>query len=380
MAIALKCPNGHALAVAEEHAGKRVMCPTCRSILDVPVQNTPVSMTLTCPNGHALSTSREHAGKKVKCPLCLAIMEVPSTRAAPPPLPPGAYAAASQDQIREGKPPAREEYGDVTFEESDRPRRKRPRIEREEEEEERPRKRRPRRDEAEEEDYEDDELPRKRTGGMKKSERMKLVRLGLGFHYAGLVIVLVCMVVSLLMPLLMLSGGFFLVGFLNICMLVAYLAIPGLWIAGSVLCLFVPPKSGGFPLILASVILNGVAIASLVVLWIILGPLAMLGVFASFAAWVCFMLFLRALATYLREHGCADEAMQLLYLGIGLIVGIVLFVGLLFVLAMPLQSPPWLLMILALGGGITLLVFEVKFLLRNLGLIGTLRQAIARRG
>ena len=107
MAIALKCPNGHALAVAEEHAGKRVMCPTCRSILEVPVQNKPVSMTLTCPNGHALSTSREHAGKKVKCPMCQAILEVPSTRAAPPPLPPGAYAAALPDRIREGKPPNR---------------------------------------------------------------------------------------------------------------------------------------------------------------------------------------------------------------------------------------------------------------------------------
>jgi hypothetical protein len=381
MAIALKCPNGHALAVAEEHAGKRVMCPTCRSILDVPLNGPAVSISLTCPNGHALTTPREHAGKKVKCPMCQAIAEVPSTRAAPPPLPPGAYTAASQDRIREGKPLAREDYGDVTFEEEDKPRRIRPRAEREEEEEDRPRKRRRRRDEEYEDEYEEDARPRSTSGGMKKRQRMKLIQLGLGFHYAGLVIVLVCMVVSLLMPLLMLSGaGLYLVGVLNILMFIAYLAVPGLWMAGSVLCLFVPPKSGAFPLILASVILNGVAIASLLVLWILLGPLAVLGVFASLAAWVCFMLFLRNLATYLREHGCADEAMQLLYLGIGLIVAIVVFVGLLFVLAMPMQSPPWLLMILALVGGITLLVFEIKFLLRNLGLIGTLRQTVASRG
>jgi hypothetical protein len=339
-----------------------------------------MALMMKCPNGHELSVAEQHAGKRVMCPMCRAVLDVPAGRGAgaPPPLPP---ATVPQGSVQARRPEPKEEFGDVTFEEDDRPRRKRPQADWEEEDEQdRPRKRRARRAEDYDEDFEDDR-PRK-TGGMKRRQRMKLVNLGLGFHYAGLVIVLVGLVVSILMPLLMFTGiGLLLSVALNYLFLIAYgLVIPGLWITGSVLCLYVPPKSGGYPLILASVILNGVALVLLLILWVVLGPLALLGVFASFAAWICFMLFLRAFASYLREHGCADEAMQLLILGIGLIVAMVLFGVLLFLMAVSMQAPFWILVILSLGGGITLLVFEVKFLIRNLQLIGSLRQAIATRG
>jgi hypothetical protein len=387
MAIALKCPNGHALAVAEEHAGKRVVCPTCRSILEVPASGPAVSISLTCPNGHALTTPREHAGKKVKCPMCQAIAEVPSTRAAPPPLPPGAYTAAPQDRIREGAPPAKAEYGDVTFEEEDRPRRKRPRAEWEEEEDERPRKRRPRREEEDEYDYEEDDRPRKISAGMKKRQQLKLVNLGLGFHYAGLVIVLVGFLGNLCLALLgpFVFGSLAAASLMGVLYLLLFVAVglvtPGLWITGSILCLYVPPKSGAFPLVLTSLVLDGVALLLMSSLWWFLGLFAMYAGLVLIASWILFLLFLRTLATYLREHGCANEAMQLVYFFVALVVGIIVFVLVVFLLGFLVGArAPWLLVVVMLIGGITLLVFEIKFLLRNLGLIGELRQAITTRG
>lgn len=386
MAIALTCPNGHALAVADEHAGKRVMCPTCRAVLDVPAAGPAVTIALTCPNGHALLTPPDAAGKRVMCPKCQAVTAVPPRAAAPPPLPAGAYTPAPQGQIQAGRPPS-DDYGDVTFEEDDRPRR-RPRADRDDEADDRPR-RRPRR---EAEEYADDydagpvDRPRKRSGGLKKRQRMKLVNVGLGLHYAGLLIVLIGLLVGLGLPLLMFTGlaGLWLANAVQILMLVAVgLVTPGLWLAGSVLCLYVPPKSGAFPLILASLILNGVALLLMTILWIVLGPLALVGALISIASWVVFMLFLRTLARYLREHGCAEEAMQLIVFFAVLVGAVIAFVAGLYVLAVPMglgMNAPWLLMGLSGLGGVALLIFEIQFLLRNLQLIGTLRQVIATRG
>jgi hypothetical protein len=35
MSIALVCPNGHRLRVKDEYAGKRVLCPRCRAVVQV---------------------------------------------------------------------------------------------------------------------------------------------------------------------------------------------------------------------------------------------------------------------------------------------------------------------------------------------------------
>jgi hypothetical protein len=154
---------------------------------------------------------------------------------------------------------------------------------------------------------------------------------------------------------------------------------PGLWIAGSVLCLFAPPKSGGFPLILSSLILDGVSLVLMLILWV-LGPFAMFAGLVLIAAWVMFMLFLRALATYIREHGSADEAMALIYLGVGLMVGAVVFFLGLFALGYYLRAPILLIQILGFAGTIGLVVLDIQFLLRTLSLIGSLRRTIETRG
>jgi phage FluMu protein Com len=45
MPINVRCPQGHALAVAEKYAGRRVKCPRCQSVLDVPGTDGPVEST-----------------------------------------------------------------------------------------------------------------------------------------------------------------------------------------------------------------------------------------------------------------------------------------------------------------------------------------------
>lgn len=53
MPINVRCPQGHALAVAEKHAGHRVKCPQCQSVLNVPGTNGVAAAKNTDPTERA---------------------------------------------------------------------------------------------------------------------------------------------------------------------------------------------------------------------------------------------------------------------------------------------------------------------------------------
>src|SRR5690606_26347461 len=106
--IIATCPqcNAH-LAVGNENAGKRIRCPKCQAIVQVPdveavapepsIEPDPQPesgsmadrITTTCPNCDAkLAVGVENAGRRLRCPKCHADVEVPnrSEDPGPPPL------------------------------------------------------------------------------------------------------------------------------------------------------------------------------------------------------------------------------------------------------------------------------------------------------
>jgi hypothetical protein len=383
MPISITCPNGHALTVKDDHAGMRVMCPKCQAVTEVPPAKRAPTISLNCPNGHALVVPVEHAGKKVMCPKCQAVTEVPSIRpgAAPPPLPPPAMPPAQREAVRSGGAPSRREDEDNGSPDDAPPRPKRPRAEWEDEDDDRPRKRR-RRFEEDEDDFEEEEdRPRKKKGGMKRRQRMNLVNLGLGFHYAGLVVVLIATLLYLLTPVTLPFIGtapglfLFLMGAMG---LAVYVVTPLLWVTGSILCLFVPPKSGAMVFDMISLILAGVTIPMGIIMTFSGLPPILSGL-TLLAAWVLFMLFLRQLANYLHEETSADEALQIIYMFIVLVVCQIVLIVVMFAIIFYAQSF-LLASIIGLPAGIALFVFYIKFLMRQLNLIGSIRQVIATRG
>ena len=76
--IRFQCEHcGHKISVQDKHAGKRVKCPKCGSVVTVPVKSTIVDFHCdSC--GRKISAPRVHAGKKGRCPKCNNIIIIPA--------------------------------------------------------------------------------------------------------------------------------------------------------------------------------------------------------------------------------------------------------------------------------------------------------------
>src|SRR5262245_24247107 len=68
----INCPNGHVLAVGPEHEGKRIKCPKCHAVLEVPIM-TAVEVPRPLASAEAPAPSAKATAKST---------------AKPPPLPP----------------------------------------------------------------------------------------------------------------------------------------------------------------------------------------------------------------------------------------------------------------------------------------------------
>ncbi len=235
------------------------------------------------------------------------------------------------------------------------------------------------------------------------AESRDRVNLGLGFHYVRIAVMLAG--VALLLAGLtvgMIAAGFGalvsrqghvskativsagLVGFVFLVVgLILRFITPLLGLAGSSLCLWVPLHTGAWGFMLASLVLDSVA--ALVSLLLLLpglvssregAALAALPAFVlSFTAWILFVIALYRLSAYFKEEKMAEEAIQILFRGIGILVLTPLVLFTLVALAGScfgaLFAPPT-----TLGS----LYYIFQFLRRQLDLVGSLRQVIASRG
>jgi hypothetical protein len=266
--------------------------------------------------------------------------------------------------------------------------------------------------------YEEEERPRPRK--MKNRARMQRANLGLGFHYGKVLCFLLFFLILLIMDLVIrfaasgaqvsvasgnraAAAGFVsfllaIMGILFVLMMIISLVTPVLGFVGSLLCLWVPQKTGTKPLIIASFSLDCASSGLMLLSGIMLlsaglgsvsggspfalvtagagGILFLLSPLMAFAAYVLFMLFLRKLAYYLDDDSTGDEAISVMILTIAVgLGGVITFV----VLAIALANT-------GIGGRIVLsllslawMIAMIKILFRTLALIATLRAKLNSR-
>jgi hypothetical protein len=243
----------------------------------------------------------------------------------------------------------------------------------------------------------EERAPRVNTRGLEQ------VNLGLGFHYARIVIVLFGLLAMIAIMFALgamgaraaeaakagrtpnLAGlGVAVVLALIVSIAVNFVA-PALGLVGSILCAFAPPQSEAKGFILASLVLDLLALPLAIVLQFVRFIPAFQGVaalgaipsfFMGFIAWALFMLFLKQLCSYLGEQTMAEEATAILGQGILILVVAPITVFLLLILIRALACcgliPAGLLLFYGL-------YYIFLFLRRQLDLIGSLRQVIQSR-
>lgn len=275
-------------------------------------------MHIQCPNGHVLAVPETHAGKKVQCPACQTVMLVPVPPAAAPPV---------AQLIEEG--PARRARRDDDYD--DRPR--------------------GRRDDDRYAD-EEDEYADPRDSKIAERERLRKVRLGIGFHlakvYVGVIGTILLFALGFIfarqianprpgIPRDMLGGAAIAGKAMPIIILgvIFNLTVAGLGIAGSALCLFAPRRVGATGAIIVSLVLEvAVLVMSIASSFLTLGPAAtsILG-WAILLSWtagfVCFFLYLKQVALFKKKRWLADNTSGVMWFAIiltfsGFVGGIVM--------------------------------------------------------
>jgi hypothetical protein len=347
-----------------------------------------------CPNGHELVTEDQYAGRQVRCPHCQLVLTIPNPVTAIVATPLAPAAVPIPDEIDDRHVIEEDEGQDVFIEE--------------EREEDRPRRRRRERDDDEEE-----VRPRKRKKAVLTRQQFSLTNLGLAFHYANFLCLLVGIVLILLGFLcLIMAGVGALTGaaqdrsaaqtvigvarvgqFLGGAGTLAVLPVsPLLGITGSILCCWVPPRTGARPLIMTSLGLYAGSLLLTLVAFLVAGTVSfrtveadsaaalvftLLGMACSLAGFILFLLFLRRLAFFLGDTSTGDEAMSLLIFFIILTVGGIL--GLYLLMALAFAAGQIAGTVILIAGIVAYSIFTIKFLQLILALIGTIRQHLRTR-
>jgi hypothetical protein len=248
--------------------------------------------------------------------------------------------------------------------------------------------------------------------------QMGMTSLGLGFHYAKVLIYLIGILVYMVCIVLMsgalspqsAEGAVAGVRFLSVILSLAYFTMayvgPGLGATGSILCCWVPGITKAKPFVITSLALDIVATVLPLLSMLIAGAAAFTGGFretapgtvvlslvftvlsalCTMAAFILFMLFLRQLATFMDDSGTANEAMGAIVHYVWLILAPILVVGLLFMLIFFISRDFasflfgscifWLTFI---GGAIVWFVFVLKLLFRILNIIASMRAELRSR-
>jgi hypothetical protein len=231
------------------------------------------------------------------------------------------------------------------------------------------------------------------------------VNIGLGFHYARMVVILFGLLGMIVLLFAAAAAGaraagaakagrpadpdvagLVIVVVLALCVTIALnFVAPLLGLVGSILCSFAPAQSGAKGFIIASLVLDLLSLPVAIVLQFVnLIPafkgIAVLGAIPAFLmgfiAWAMFMLFLKQLCSYLSEDAMANEAMAIMMRGLlilcvapVLVIGLVVVVGVFMCCGL---IPTGLLLFYSV-------YYFFEFLRRQLDLIGSMRQVILSR-
>ncbi len=347
---------------------------------------------LTCPNGHKLSVAEEHAGKKAQCSVCKAIVPIPKPK---PPRP--VQEAIMPMEIEDVREPAAMmvtdiedevamepvlDYGDEDYVEV---------VETGDEDLRRKKKK-----------SKDRALKRAKKRMRARIQGVRIVNLGLGFHYAwhlgflGVFLLAIIILIAVYMAFVTRSiGGLQVAKFLGLLLLIdGAVVMPLLGLVGSILCIWVPAEAKGRPLIIVSLALNAALIPMMPLYFLV--NLGLAGYYVIFGltavldigAWVMFMLFAKTVSEYLDEWALSREAVDSIFRGIIYLVGTVV-VYFIFQLIMKAVAPmmqyqvTYIVFLLVGGllifGWIAWLWVLAKFVMTVMQMIASLRQVIYSR-
>jgi hypothetical protein len=382
-----------------------------------------MTIVATCPKGHELTLEERLAGKKIRCPRCKSVFQVPELEAEAISEKPLGRRARDDDDDEDDRPRKRRAatYDDDDDDEDDRPRKRkaaaaaRRRDDDEDEDE----------DEEEEDDGSDfiDDEARRREERRLKKKQLKLVDVGLLLHYIKLWMYVIGMLLGMVALIMFLiagartagmiaegagrpveaqdpGGGIVFLGFGLFVIFVFLLNVvvsaiaPLIGVVGSFLACFIPRKSHARGTIIMSLTFDLVAIIA----WL-LGLLAIVNVFGfedmgkrdrmvdlmrllsaicQIAAWLTFLTYLRGLGAYLGEPGVGNEALNLIarlvIQVISLIVDVLIVAACAFMLG---GVNPFLAIAIGIGAIFIWVIFFIfTFFLRLLKLITAIRRAI----
>ncbi|MCI0682424.1 MAG: hypothetical protein L0Y71_09985 [Gemmataceae bacterium] len=385
-----------------------------------------MTITATCPKGHTLTLEEKLAGRKIRCPRCQTVFEVPDAD--------DEYEDDDEDEAISEKPLRKtgrrraEDDDDDDEEDDDRPRRKTRRAAVEDDgddDDERPRgkARRPARvADDDDDDYDDDdEEPldyetRKKLERKVRKKQLKLVDVGLLLHYIKLCIYVIGILLGMTVVVLMMiigaqagAGGAagegvagFLIGGVAILALMVFLlnlvisqVAPLLGIVGSFLCCFVPKKSEAKGTIIMSLTFDLISmVAGLLGFLAIANVFGMepqknlnliflcrlLTFFCSIAAWLTFLTFLRGLGRYIGEPALGNEALNLIARLVVQVISLIFDIMCIFVIGRFFGLPLIAIIILTIVFlTIWLIIFVFAFYLRQMKLISAMRRAVQNK-
>lgn len=227
---------------------------------------------------------------------------------------------------------------------------------------------------------------------MKEKERMKLAYRGLGLQYAKFLLVIGGLLLVGLFTIARSIAPNFLNAALNAVSIPLSSVTPLIGLTGSLLCFWVPKKSQArhliqisFGLDVAAILASGLGNILLLIgdrLGIVGSILSRMGSFASLAACILFLLFLRALAAYLKDRGSEEEIMEITvrWIVMTVVLPVVLF-PLVALSGAGRTSVAGGIVSVVFAGGIylALLIYYFRTLLRLLNVISALRQKIDSR-
>ncbi|MBI3408850.1 MAG: hypothetical protein HY040_10875 [Planctomycetes bacterium] len=317
----ISCPNGHVLGIGPQHEGKKIRCPKCQVILQVPM-GSAVKPASQAPSTGAAPSQKPAASQgaavsqgPARPPASGQTAPRPARPPAPPP-PPPLPPATPFSEMETLSLPARKPLLD---DDDDLPRSRRPRDEgdderprrrRDDEFDERPRARKQRQDDYVDEDDdrrhgrrdddedEDEERRRSRRGrddewdeGEEDADwdeppatkgsgkRRRATRTGLQLHFVRYGLMAGAFAFILLGFALIFLGGTTrvagLVGAGGMVILVGavlgVLAAPILGLIGNVFCMRMEPRAGGSGLALGGLILDSCVLAGIVLIVVFVG-------------------------------------------------------------------------------------------------------------
>jgi hypothetical protein len=366
-----------------------------------------MTIQASCPKGHSLTLEEKLAGKKIRCPRCQTVFEVPD--------PDDDWDNDDEDEAISEKPlrKASRRRDDDDDEEDD------DYDDDDYDEEEDDRRRKPARRSAPVVEDDDDEEPmddatRKKLEKKLKKKQLKLVDVGLLLHYIKLCIYVVGILMGMVVVVLMMiigaqageggGGGIagFMIGGIAILALMVFLLnliisqiAPLIGIVGSFLCCWVPKKSEAKGTIIMSLTFDLVSMVAGLLAFLAIADVfgmemnkninmiflcRLITSVCSISAWLTFLTFLRSLGKYIGEAALGNEALNLIARLVVQVISLILDIMCIFVIGRFFGLPLVAIIILTIVFlTIWLIIFVFAFYLRQMKLISAMRRAVQNK-